>query len=245
MFKKFLSTLLGIAILFSVFIYHIQAGEINTNNDLYELLEIANKQNIEVNEVKICIKNPNTVRANKDEVLKGIADLQKSEKDFKWTVLPKESGQYKVSATKLNDSQTIKETIIVSFFKSAGGYSVNQSYQVTIKEWNEDSLNSLDTNFLKNTESDKFYYSLTGFKKIKNVLAEEARLVLSDVNAKNMEVSSDKGFLSVSAFSKQFSDKIPLGEGRYMNFHLGIRQADKISKVATFTLATPIITTEY
>ncbi|WP_191567652.1 YwmB family TATA-box binding protein [Metabacillus idriensis] len=246
MFKKCMSTLLGIAILFSVFIYNIQAGgEIHTNKELNNLLKIANNQNIVIDEVKIYVKKPTTEEKTYEEVLKGIADLQKREKDFKWTVLPMENGHYKVSATKSNDSQTLKETIIVSFFKSAGGYSVNQTYQLIIKEWNKDTLNSLDTDFIKNTKSDKLYYSLTGSKRIENDLAEEARLVLSDVNAKSMEVSKEEDFLSVSALSKQFYEKIPLGEGKYMNFHLGIRQSVKNSELATFTLATPIITTEY
>lgn len=67
--------------------------------------------------------------------------------------------------------------------------------------------------------------------------------MMTALNAKETEALKEDDLYSISAYSKQFSQSLPLKEKR-MNLQIGLRE-EQLDANTSFVIGTPIITVEY
>lgn len=73
---------------------------------------------------------------------------------------------------------------------------------------------------------------------------ELSQSLLENLNGKEVESLTERDFLAVSAFRKDWQNTLITGDNE-MNLQLAIRASDNFIGVKTVTIGTPIITTEY
>jgi len=78
---------------------------------------------------------------------------------------------------------------------------------------------------------------------LEEVLPNQIASLLSEWNAKELESIKEHNFYSISAFSDEFEDTVPL-ENQQMNLQIGLR-TNGLGTETTFVIGTPIITIEY
>lgn len=79
--------------------------------------------------------------------------------------------------------------------------------------------------------------------KLKEVLSNQVSSMMTALNAKETEALKEDNLYSISAYSKQFSQSLPLKEKR-MNLQIGLRE-EQLDANTSFVIGTPIITVEY
>ncbi|MEJ9150993.1 MULTISPECIES: YwmB family TATA-box binding protein [Bacillus] len=79
--------------------------------------------------------------------------------------------------------------------------------------------------------------------KLKEVLSNQVSSMMTALNAKETEALKEDDLYSISAYSKQFSQSLPLKEKR-MNLQIGLRE-EQLDANTSFVIGTPIITVEY
>ncbi|WP_157796293.1 YwmB family TATA-box binding protein [Bacillus xiapuensis] len=79
--------------------------------------------------------------------------------------------------------------------------------------------------------------------KIEEVLPNQLRALVTGLEAKELEAVTEKGFYSVSAYSKLFNESLPL-PSHQMNLQIGLRKKG-LGAETNFVIGTPIITVEY
>ncbi|MBE3569085.1 MAG: YwmB family TATA-box binding protein [Bacillales bacterium] len=79
--------------------------------------------------------------------------------------------------------------------------------------------------------------------KLKEVLSNQVSSIMAALNAKETEALKEDHLYSISAYSEQFGQSLPLREKR-MNLQIGLRE-EQLDANTTFVIGTPIITVEY
>ncbi|MCM3441355.1 YwmB family TATA-box binding protein (plasmid) [Metabacillus halosaccharovorans] len=237
--------LFSFLILIFVCIYNVKATGNTDVDEITKLLEVAQKQDINVNEIRAYIKTPYIEFDGIDEVSNAVSQIIKTEKNVHWTDAISYDGHYQVIGKRVRDSKGIEERIIITYFRSGNKYNLSKNFDVILYSKNNSKIILSELDYLKKEADQKSFYTVIGTKNLKEDIQKEAKLLLDSYNGKKVEGLVEQNFVSLSAFSKEFKENISLGKNKLMNLHIGIRKEDSQSNKATYTIATPVITTEY
>ncbi|MEI5909109.1 YwmB family TATA-box binding protein [Bacillus spongiae] len=119
----------------------------------------------------------------------------------------------------------------------------NQWDKVTLKEVNKIVNGRVFQLFSGNTA---FFTCLKGSinDTLEEVLENQKKPLLSILNGKEMEVLHEEDFYSISIYSEDFEQIVPLKGQKKMNVQIGLRE-DRMGYETSVVIGTPIITIEY
>ncbi|MFD3446658.1 YwmB family TATA-box binding protein [Microbacteriaceae bacterium 4G12] len=154
-----------------------------------------------------------------------------------WNVEKTEAG-YKAEAIK--KFPNYQERLVVTWTKVNTKHKTFISYEVNGTKWDPNIRKKADEIF---SQKPTIYTCVRGVlnDKIEGVLLNQANEILESFDAKPIEALQERAFVSVSAYTGEWSDALIVNREK-MNMQVAIRYADNKKIVV---LGTPIITSEY
>ncbi|MEK4009703.1 YwmB family TATA-box binding protein [Peribacillus sp. FSL M8-0224] len=226
-------------ILFSFLIF--TKGAYSQNFDVYhnlnDVLNVASENKIKVKEWRIYYR---TIMENvEDDDLNRMVTTIKSDDSFTWS----EEGNDIHHKTIKGVKETNQEEILFTFsvIKNGKLSDVSLSYQVTGD--NRLGLNKIKDLYIPvQFKKVNPYITVVGKKGAQKLNQLEGNL-LDSFSASYVEGVSERDFISVSALSSKFDERIHTKTGKSFNVQIGLRKSKNNN--VQITMGTPIITTEY
>ncbi|MBO8175996.1 MAG: YwmB family TATA-box binding protein [Bacillus sp. (in: Bacteria)] len=170
---------------------------------------------------------------------------QFSEMAWEW----EQSGdEWKLIGTFTN--QQMKESVQLLSKKHDGRRYSYVTFQLIGTQWTDETKSFIEKTW-NNCIKRLFGNDVTVFSYVKgtfspsatHLLQEKAAHILQRLEAKETESLKEDRFVSISAYSKRFSQQVP-SSNNDMNIQIGLRQ-EGMGVETTFVIGTPILTIEY
>jgi hypothetical protein len=235
----------------SIIIYFDKLTEANSKsnkNDLLELIEIAEKEKINLNSWKIFLNKTVKDVTSEKEMHIEIANIKRSEVGFEWDVKTDEfkENHYIAVGYKKIKSKEIEIGIKVNALLVGNKYRIYHSYEIKGDSWNQDIREYVDAILEKNINENEVFYTLTGTMKEKNELdlRDQASMLLSKFSGTKVEGLIEDDFIAISAYSKHLDSNFLKVNKKRINLQIGLRE-NKNTNLINVTMGTPIIISEY
>jgi hypothetical protein len=211
-----------------------------SEQDLFTMASILENENIFIKEWSLHAREQLETPLAKDKM----TQLMKQYPDWKWDVIEDEEKWEAQAVSNLDNGIHEKIQILSSAGQS---YLI---YEVKGKGWNEDTKELLETSSF--TKMDEIFHGTVNIfsciysdigDKIDESLPSHVNNLLTAFQAKEIETLEEDSFISTTAFSPLFSEKIKGTKGD-MNIQIGLR-TEGLGGNTTLVVGTPIITIEY
>ncbi|OZI13434.1 hypothetical protein CEW92_00960 [Bacillaceae bacterium SAS-127] len=227
-------------ICFIIIVYGNSTIAKSTSNHLVRLTEDVQKENGHVEEWTVHMRE----RLNEQEMKQVALKLQEYLSEWTFTVDWKDEKAVVASHSTGKLSQKIQ--II-----STGQQDSHYFLLYTVISTDEDRIRTFMKREFVKINSQFFHESTQVFTcvkgsfdgKIEEVLSNQFSGLMNGWKANELEVVSEESFYSVSAYSEQFNQGLPL-PSHQMNVQIGLRKNGSGAKT-NFVIGTPIITIEY
>lgn len=240
--KKYLLILICFIIL--VTISFKETNAFYEDNELSQISKIATQNHIEINSWMMYIKEPIKQFNTMNDLDKTVSALIKSENDYTWSKKTAERDHYKIEGRKESSHLNLEEKILLIIYSQNGQYNLSVTYDIKGK-WDEYKWPAIFKSYKQKIENYSTFYTVQGTAKIEQSLYADAFQLLTNFSGKEVESLNEDHFVSLSAFTDRWENKISLGGNEHMNLHIAYRLTSEASNIANVTIGTPIITSEY
>lgn len=210
-------------------------------NDLEDIVEIANKNNVEI-ESWMSLSRGKIGQANDVQDMQNqIEQFMSNHDSYKWKSILEEANSHYVWQGQKENEHGIFESIKLKAYKSG------EKYEIAItNEAKGNQLTAEQVNWISETFNDSnTFYTISGVMDSKgSQLDKIAEKMVGDANGKAVERLQEKSFVSISAYSKVFESELMTAKKEKINLQVGLRENNE-NNVIDVTIGTPIITTEY
>ncbi|WP_394237342.1 YwmB family TATA-box binding protein [Niallia oryzisoli] len=216
------------------------------DNELLELIEIAQKEKINIDSWKIYLtKTVIDVNSEKD-IQKEIEKIKRNEEGYKWDIMhdEKEEHHYIVVGNKQVESKHIEIQVKISAFLVGNKYRLYHFYEIKGGNWSKDIWKYINTKFNKEMNENDVFYTLTGTMKGNLELRQQGDQLLSEFSGTFVEGLMEDNFISLSAYTNLLESNTLMVNDKKINLQIGLRKNQK-SNLIDVTIGNPIITTEY
>ncbi|WP_157796566.1 YwmB family TATA-box binding protein [Bacillus sp. FJAT-45037] len=222
--------------------------------ELESMLSWAEEEQLIVQDWQLRIREGQGRVKDQDAFLQHVHNLNKLLVDWNLSNVNVADTEWSMTATRPAPWGEGEEQLHVYAYDQNGSYEIIHTYawlgsSEDLIEWEKmnDVLNERKTMF--SMQQSPVFSQVTAVRTEnseygKQSLIEEARLMLSDLGATEVESLNEETFVSVSAYNNVWTDAI-VTNGQKMNLQLALRQEDTMGSGTTVTIGTPIITTEY
>ncbi|AZB40882.1 hypothetical protein CEF21_00150 [Bacillus sp. FJAT-42376] len=213
--------------------------------EIEQLAGAFQKQGIEINEWTVYSKKK--ISFPSEKFSENVKRFTEQHRLFKWSTERTSSG-WKAAGTRWNEKSGATETLQIVSTDTNGQLNSYILYQVHGRGNSRDWTSII--NQFKKQSFDIFHEYPTIFSCIKG--SEDDKMVgvlhladalLKEFNAVPLEQLKEKAFVSVSAYTARWDQKIPAEQGS-MNMQVAVRHGG-LGENTTVVAGTPIITTEY
>jgi hypothetical protein len=173
--------------------------------------------------------------------------VRKLQAEFSHWAWSKNTNGIESSYSAVSTKGNIRQTIQIVSNENKQSYVL---YTVEGSDLKKENLSFINGGFLENyskifTHRPLIFSCIKGkFNgKLKEVLSNQVSSIMAALNAKETEALKEDDLYSISAYSEQLGQSLPLREKR-MNLQIGLRQ-EQLDANTTFVIGTPIITVEY
>ncbi|MGY3718686.1 YwmB family TATA-box binding protein [Sutcliffiella cohnii] len=227
-------------------------SEVNSQsnrNELLKLIEIAEKEKIDLKSWKIYTRKTVKDITNEEDIDKVLENIKRKEKGFKWDVLHDENKEhhYIVVGYKQIESKDIEIQVKLTVFLTGNNkYRIYHSYEIKGGIWNENTWEYINTNFKREINRKNVFYTLTGTMKEENGL-EFSKIgdhLVNKFSGTFVEGLIEEDFVSLSTYSELFNSNILMVNDKKINLQIGLRKNEKDNLIYV-TIGTPIITLGY
>ncbi|RDI41607.1 YwmB family TATA-box binding protein [Falsibacillus pallidus] len=249
--KKFSIGLISIVLIGFIFFL---LGNTTTNAakqgaDLWQMAEAIEHENGQVIEWSLYTRETLNMK-DEEQFRSKLVELKRKFPKWNWK---QPNGENRFAAVGTNPSavdSALQEKIqLISTLKNGHRYSY-VIYEVSGQTWSSHIAESIKESFperlaLIYKEKPAIFSCIKGEfnDKMDNVLLLKAGKLLKDLHAEEKESLKEKDFYSVSAYSPDFTQAVPLKNSQ-MNVQIGLRKNGMGAKT-TVVIGTPIITIEY
>ncbi|MEH7235109.1 YwmB family TATA-box binding protein [Bacillus sp. JJ1562] len=216
-------------------------NEATQGNDLEEIKVLADKNNIEIS-AWMALSRGKVGQANDVNDMKNQMEQFMSNHDsYSWKKVLEEENSHYVWQGKKENEHGITESIKLKAYKSGEKYEIAITNEAKGTKLTAEQIKWTGESF----KDSKTFYSISGVMKSKqNQLDEVAKKIVEDAQAEVVEQLQEKGFVSISAYSKAFESELMTAKQEKMNLQVGLRASVEKDEIDV-TIGTPIITTEY
>lgn len=214
------------------------------DNELSQITQIANQNNIEIDNWSIYIKEPIRKYTNLKELDKRVNVIKRTETDYSWSKKKFVKDHYKIEGKKKTSNADLEEQILIIIYSQGGTYNLSVTYDLK-GNWDEAKWPAIFNTYKKKIEDYSAFYTIQGTTNINNSLYTEASKLLTSFEGEELQSLNESKFVSLSAYTKRWKNKLPLGNNQYMNLHLAYRETNESGNNVKVTIGTPIITSEY
>lgn len=243
---KSLGIILSLILLANVYQNEKVKGPEKTNV-LFEMMEVAKENQVNINSWKLYIRKPPTAVHNLSDMGKEIDKIKELEKGFIWTSKENgEEGHYISIGLKQHKSKNITERIIITAFRYGNSYKIYHSHEFEGKNWDQAISHHIDSTYKHVISQNEVYYTVKGnIKEKKRIdIKKQAENILKDFNGEFVEGVIEDHFVSFSAYTSLWDSKLITRDKKYMNLQIGLRN-DTDNESVDVTMGTPIITSGY
>ena len=252
--KKMRNYIIGsLSIILIGFIFFL-LGNTTTNaakqgSDLWQMAEAVQHQNGQVIEWSLHTRETLDIEDEKQFRTK-LSKLQQMFPQWDWQLENRTERLGAVGTSISTANSAYHEKIqLISTLKN-GHYFSYILYEVYGQGWSKEVADVIKGNFpnrlaLIYKEKPVIFSCIKGEfnDKMDNVLLREAKDLLAELHAEEKESLKEKDFYSVSAYSPDFTQAVPLKNSQ-MNVQIGLRKSGMGAKT-TVVIGTPILTIEY
>jgi len=213
-------------------------------NELSQITKIANQNGVSINTWSMYIKEPIQHFSTMRDLDKSVSVFLKNEKEYTWSPKKAEKDYYIIEGKKESASLGIAEKVLIIIYSQNGKYNLSITYDIKGK-WNESKWPAIFNMYKNKIDNYSTFYTIQGTANIENSLYTEASQLLADFSGEEVQSLNENNFVSLSAYTKHWENKLPLGDNQYMNLHIAYRETSEPANKVKVTIGTPIITSEY
>ncbi|MDE5054154.1 YwmB family TATA-box binding protein [Niallia taxi] len=215
------------------------------DNELSQITKIAVQNNIQVNTWSMYIKEPIKQFTKMSDLDKAVAVYMETEKEFTWSKEQAEKGYYKIEGQKKSSKLGLKEEkVLITIYSQNNKYNLSITYDIKGK-WNESKWPAIYNLYKQKIEDYSVFYTIQGTANIDQSLYIEASKVMASFSGEEVQSLKEENFISLSAYTKRWENKLSIGNNEYMNLHIAYRATSQSTDQVDVTIGTPIITSEY
>jgi hypothetical protein len=219
------------------------------DHQLVKMVEVAKQQEISITEWKIYSRESVKHALTKEESRKEISNLLALHDAYTWNTEGHQGNDhYKLIGQKKNPSSIMNEQAIVTVYKDGGNYRISLAYEISGKEWSNETWDYLKSSYKDQINDHSTYYTIYGTKNYNKThemdVEAQATSILESLSSENVEEVKENHFISVSAYVKDWEMKIPTKNDKVFNLQVGLRM-DPVKEQMNVAIGTPIITTGY
>lgn len=226
-----------------------QAQESASVTKLLDMKHVMDQKGITVKKWSLYTKGSIGFTSDVNGYRQKVASLMDAAKNYKWNKM-KEDEHYKITGVRISKAGSLKERLTLVAYPHKGKLATYLVYAVEGKDWNKFQFqqfagsfqNKVATYFEGKTET---FACITGVHSgTMNVgLYKQALELITTFSAVPVEDLKEETFVSISAYTKHWDDKINTAHN-VMNLQIAIR-SQGMGGQTTVTIGTPIITSEY
>lgn len=214
------------------------------DNELSQITKIAVQNNINVNTWTMYIKEPIKQFTTMSDLDKSVSTFMKTEKDYKWSKKQAEKDHFKIEGKKESANLELEEKVLIIIYSQNGKYNLSITYDIK-GNWNESKWPAIFNMYKNKIENYSTFYTVQGTANVEQSLYNEASHLLADFSGEEVQSLNENNFVSLSAYTKRWENKLPLGDNQYMNLHIAYRVTSESTNKVKVTIGSPIITSEY
>ncbi|MDR6999341.1 YwmB family TATA-box binding protein [Neobacillus niacini] len=247
--KKYIFGMIAILSLITVVMGNRNTEAANESMDLMKIGSIFQTKDIMPSEWSLYAREHLVDLKSEQDVQVYAKELKQKFPDWDWSTA-NTSQKWEVTAVS-PASNHHQETLQIMSSRTNQPIDAYIVYRVSGKKWNKETESFFTTNQFKIRLSDVFREKPTVFSCMKGVVGDKmdkalpatVNGLLSALNAKKIEALKEETFMSVTAFSPDFSESI--GNAKTdLNLQIGVR-SEGLGRKTTVVVGTPIITIEY
>ncbi|HEX6922214.1 MAG TPA: YwmB family TATA-box binding protein [Bacillales bacterium] len=220
------------------------------SSPLLDIIGVMKSRDISVNHWGLYTKKIGSLLPSRKGYERWVEGLKGQLQAFRWTKITKDyEGNLKITGVHTDKETKVHERLTVLAYPQKDDWGTYIIYEVGSDHWNIEDwrqfssiyFNRIDKLF---SEDPTIFTCVSGRfdAKMKPVLLNRAQQLLGEFSAVPVEKLDEKTFVSVSAYTNQWKQSIQTGNEQ-MNLQVALRTQG--GSVATVTIGTPIITTEY
>ncbi|WP_379970636.1 YwmB family TATA-box binding protein [Ectobacillus sp. sgz5001026] len=166
--------------------------------------------------------------------------LQTQEHDLGVTDWTFENSAEGYKATAIKNSPQYKERVVVTWVKENTTNTTFIIHEMTGTTWDESLATSITKNFSQNST---IYTCIRAVPSdnMESVLLTRANNILQSLDAKPVEATQERAFVSISAYTGKWNDALAIDKEK-INVQVALRNVDNKT---TIVIGTPVITSEY
>lgn len=214
------------------------------DNELNQITKIAVQNNINVNTWTMYIKEPIKQFTTMSDLGKSVSTFIETEKDYTWSKKQAEKDHFKIEGKKESSNLELEEKVLIIIYSQNGKYNLSITYDIKGK-WNERKWPAIFNMYKNKIESYSTFYTVQGTANVEQSLYNEASHLLADFSGEEVQSLNENNFVSLSAYTERWENKLPLGDNQNMNLHIAYRASSESTNEVKVTIGTPIITSEY
>lgn len=214
------------------------------DNELSQITQIAKQNNIFIDNWSMYIKEPIRKYSEMKDLDRTIDDIKDTEKDYSWSKKKFVKDYYKIEGKKKTSIADLEEKVLIIIYSQSGKYNLSVTYDIKGK-WDETKWPAIFNMYKNKIEDYSAFYTIQGTKNINQSLYTEASKLLTNFSGEEIQSLNETKFVSLSAYTKRWENKLPLGDNQYMNLHIAYRETSESTNQVKVTIGTPIITSEY
>ncbi|MDE5055217.1 YwmB family TATA-box binding protein [Niallia taxi] len=214
------------------------------DNELSQITKIAVQNNINVDNWTMYIKEPIKQFTTMSDLDKSVSTFMKTEKDYTWSKKQAEKDHFKIEGKKESANLELEEKVLIIIYSQNGKYNLSITYDMK-GNWNESKWPAIFNMYKNKIENYSTFYTVQGTANVEQSLYNEASHLLTDFSGEKVQSLNENNFVSLSAYTKRWENKLPLGDNQYMNLHIAYRVTSESKNKVKVTIGSPIITSEY
>ncbi|MBF0706549.1 YwmB family TATA-box binding protein (plasmid) [Alkalihalobacillus hwajinpoensis] len=237
--------LLTICSVFLILVFIKEAKAFFDENEIVQITEIAQQQNIEINKWSMYIKEPIKEYNTKNDIKKIIMEIKKSETGYKWVMHQFKEDHFKIIGERISSNEDINEKIIIIYFPLKDKYNLSITYDIKGSNWDEKKWSEISNLYKSKIEDFTAFYTVEGTTSINEPIEVEAANLLKSFSGETIQTLEEENFVSLSAYTRRWDTKLPLGNNQFMNLNIAYRNSNPSNGSIKVTIGSPIITSEY
>lgn len=242
-----MKTVVAIILSFSIVLNYINSDDWGTKqNELEAIMDVAAKNEMMIQSWTVYSRESVGHVDTMAEVEASFKKMMEKHFTFTWE---EEEGKvdhhYVITGTKGNMERGITEKMVVTAYHISGVFDLTVTHEVSGDKWKDENLQFIDKYNFKNTDKQEVFYTVRGnIGKGVSDLRQQAKRLVKDFEASEVEGLYESNFVSMSLITDKFTKTVKTSKNKEMNLQMGLRTTEKNDTVDV-TIGTPIITTEY
>lgn len=166
--------------------------------------------------------------------------LQKLEHDIHVTDWTFENSAEGYKATAVKNFSDYKERLVVTWIKENTTNTTFIIHEITGAKWDDSTAVMINKIF---SQKSTIYTCIRGISSdnMEGVLLTRAKSILQGLDARPVEATQERAFVSISAYTGKWNDALTIQKEK-INVQVALRNADNKT---TIVIGTPVITSEY